>query len=434
MISFRLAPTVLLLAALVGVACYDPNQITAPDDIFLISASPSTIPANGFSTSRITVRVDSATNRELTFGFKSDGGTLSIPESQVRGPDANGEISVFLKSDTTPRTVLVTAEAKNGQTIVSSRSIAVTFESAAPDTVIRLSASPSRVEADGASSIQLRADTNAGLTDRTVTFTATNGSFQRGANPPDRDVEVPTSADGIAIIQLYAPTEVGAAVVTAAAGGFSASQTVTFLPLSVRLVVSSSRIESDGASSLQLRAETTPGSSRAVTFRTTLGTFDPSSSSPVRELPNRQSGADGVAVAQLYATGEVGTAIVTATAGGFSDSQPVTFSPAAPDFVTLRAAPTTVSRAQETNFLTLTASLSRAVGAVSPNTRVEFTAVNDASGESFGRFEEVTRSGANGQTTAKFIAGTTAPLGLATITARVVGTDVSSQVKITVTP
>jgi hypothetical protein len=334
----RLACAAVLVASIGSVACYDPNRLTAPDDVFSITASPATIPANGFSTSQITARVDPATRRDLKFSFsKSEGGTLSVPASQVRGPDANGEISVFLTSDTTPRTVLVTAEAKDGDTIVASRSVAVTFEAATPSSVIRLTVSSSQVEADAVSSVQLRAEVNPALTNRMVTFRTTSGSFEQGASPP------------------------------------------------------------------------------------------------VRELANRPTGADGVAIAQLYASGEVGTAVVTASAGGFSDSQTVTFTPAAPDFITLRATPLTVSRALETNSTTLTATLSRSVGTMTPNARVEFSAVNDESGTSFGRFEEVTRS-TDGQVTAKFVPGTAAPLGLATITARVPGTNVSAQVKITITP
>src|SRR5688572_22793082 len=115
------AAYVVILFAATGAACYDPNRITAPDDIFVISASPERIPANGFSTSQITVRVDPATSRKLTFSFTNTGGTLSVPSTQVRGPDANGEIVAFLTSDTAPKTVLVTSEAKEGTEIVASR-------------------------------------------------------------------------------------------------------------------------------------------------------------------------------------------------------------------------------------------------------------------------------------------------------------------------
>ena len=61
----------------------------------------------------------------------------------------------------------------------------------------------------------------------------------------------------------------------------------------------------------------------------------------------------------------------------------------------------------------------RAIGTVSRNTRVDFAIANDESGQSFGRFQSITRSDAAGTVTAQFVPGTAAPLGLATITAQV---------------
>ena len=100
-------------------------------------------------------------------------------------------------------------------------------------------------------------------------------------------------------------------------------------------------------------------------------------------------------------------------------SQTITFKPAAPDFISLSATPLQISRASENNRTDLTAVLTRAIGMVSSNTRVDFAIANDASGESFGRFQSITRSSAAGTVTAQFVPGTAAPLGLATITALV---------------
>jgi hypothetical protein len=58
--------------------------------------------------------------------------------------------------------------------------------------------------------------------------------------------------------------------------------------------------------------------------------------------------------------------------------------------------------------------------------------VNDATSQAFGRFQNVTRSNAAETVTAQFVPGTTAPLGLATITARVPGTNVSAHVKVNI--
>ena len=427
----RLAAVVLALAT---AGCYDPHRVVAPDDVLAIDATPATIPANGFSVSKITVRVATTTRRDLTFSFtKSDGGTLSVPASQTLGPDGGGEISVFLTSDTTSRTVLVTVDVKDGTTVVASRSVTVRFEAPAAASVIKLTATPAQVEADGTAPIELRAQINAGVTNRTVSFTTTNGTFSPNANPPVRDLpNRPTNADGVAVAQLYASGQAGTAVVTASAGGFSDSQTVVFTPLTLRLSLSSSRVDADGTSSIEVRAETPKGATRNVTFTTTNGSFEPGTTT--RSVPNRPTNVDGIAVAQLYAPNTIGSAIVTATSSGFSDSQTVTFAAAAPDFISLAASPLSVSRAVETNFTTLTATLSRIVGEPSLNTFVEFVVVSDVTGTAFGRFEEITRSNSDSKATARFVPGTTAPLGLATITARVPGTGVSAQVKITIAP
>jgi hypothetical protein len=316
-----LISVITCLAACAGSACYSPNKVIAPDDVLLLTASPETIAANGFSTSRITAKINPVANRVLVVAFSNAGGTLS--SNAARTPDANGEASVLLTSETVPKTATVTAEVKEGAVVLASRSIVVTFEPASADSVLRLIPSASEAQADGVSSVELRVEANPAGASRTVSFTTTDGSFVRGATPAQLTLNnVTTGADGVARVQLFAPV--------------------------------------------------TPG-----------------------------------------------TALVTATANGFSASETITFTPAAPDFITLSATPLQISRASENNSTTLTATLSRAIGTVSRNTRVDFAIVNDAGGQSFGRFQSITRSDANGVATAQFVPGTAAPLGLATITAQV---------------
>ena len=326
---------IALIASITG-GCYDPNEVAAPDEVLLLTATPETIPANGFATSRIIARISTSANRDLTISFSTSGGTLS--STAARGPDGNGEASVFLTSDSTPKTVSVTAEVKEGATLLVSRSVPVTFELAAPESVLRLTVSSSQLEADGVSSLELRAESNPAGPGRTVSFSTTDGSFVRGATPPALDKN------------------------------------------------------------------------------------------------NVATGADGVARAQLFAPIAAGTALVTATANGFSASQTISFVPARPDFITLTAEPL-ATRASEINSIALVAVLSRPVGAVSRNTRVEFEAVNDDSGQSFGRFQNVTRSNDMERATAQFVPGALAPVGLATITARVADNNaVLASIKVNIIP
>lgn len=333
---FRALGLASCLAVAATVSCYDPNTITAPDDIFLLTATPTTIAANGFSTAEIRAHVDPRTSRAFKVFFKSVGGTLSSGAADGRGPDSNGDATVFLTSEITPKAAVVTADVKEGETIVASRSVTVTFEAAAATSVIRLIALPSaQLDADGASSLELRAEVNPGLAVKTITFKTSDGSFERGKSVTELK-DVPTGADGVTRAQLYAPKSVGSALVSALAGGFSATQTITFAA-------------------------------------------------------------------------------------------------AVPDYVSLEASPLEQSRAMETNVITLTAHLSRAIGTVTLGTRVDFSIVNDASGTSFGRFQLVKRSDEDEAATAQFVPGTAAPLRLATITAKVFNTNLMASLKVNIT-
>lgn len=334
---FRQFMIAIGLTAAASAACYDPNSVVAPDDILLLTASPESIPANGFSTSRITARISTSSDRTITITFTNSGGQLS--STAALAADGNGEASVFLQSETTPKTVTVTAEAKNGGTVLASRSLTVRFDAASPDSLIRLSTSAAQVEADGLSSVVIRAEANPAITSRKVSFKTTDGSFAR-----------------------------------------------------------------EGTSA-------------------------------VKELNDIATGADGVAQVQLFAPRTLGTALVTATSGGFSASQTVPFVAALPDFVSLSASMLSVSNDSEMNSITLTTKLSRSRGLVTKNTLVEFLAVNDATGETVGRFENVTRSDDSETAKADFHPGTTALTGTATITARVAdNNNVLARIKITITP
>jgi len=326
---------VALSAALVGVlGCYDPKLVTAPDDILLLQATPSAIPADGFSRAEIVARVSPSTSPGVRVQLTTSGGALS--PTDPRAPDSNGEVSALLTSTATPQSVLVTAEVRDGLTVVASRTVTVRFDAASPNSVLRLVLSAPQIEADGASSIQVRAEVNPGLPNRAVTFKTTDGSFVRDAD--------------------------------------------------------------------------------------------------TKEVANLQTGSDGVARAQLYAPRTIGTALVTATASGFSAGSTVAFVLAPPDGITLSATPLEVSRALETNKITLLARLSRTVGRVTINSRVDFSIVNDVSGLSFGRFQDIRRSTDNELATAEFVPGASAPLGLATITARAPDGNVISQVRVNIIP
>ena len=319
-------------ALALAVGCSSLDDVLGPDEILLLTASPDSIPADGFSTSRIVATVNPRVDRALVFAFESTAGA-TIPATAL-SPDENGSATTFLKSGTTPGSVVVTVKIKRADIVEATRTVTVTLTPSPSGSVVKLFVSSPQIEADGVSSVQVRAEVNAAAPNRNVKLETSNGSFAPG-NTPTRVQDTTLSADGMVRALLYAPAEIGSAIVTASSNGFSASETVTF----------------------------------------------------VRALP---------------------------------------------DAISLGAAPLSL-QASETATSKITASVSRALGRVSPGARVDFSAVNDETGQGFGRFQAVIRTTASEQATADFVAGLGAPLGLATITARVADTTLSAQVKILIT-
>jgi hypothetical protein len=293
----------------------------------------------------------------------------------------------------------------------------------APDEVLTLTATPEAIAANGFSTSRIVAKINP-VANRvlTVTFSSAGGTLPSNATrTPDGNGEASVFLTSEAVPKtatVTAEVKEGAIVLV------SRTVTVTFEPATadsvLRLIVSANEVAADGVSSVQLRAESNPAAAtRTVSFVTTDGSFVRGATPAQLTQNNVAAAADGVALTQLFAPVTPGTALVTATANGFSASQTITFTPAAPDFISLSATPLQISRASENNRTDLSAVLTRAIGVVSRNTRVDFTVVNDVSGQPFGRFQSITRSDAAGIVTAQFVPGTTAPLGLATITAQV---------------
>jgi len=334
-LSTRVCRAALLALSAAAAACYNRNAVTAPDEILTLTASPSTIPADGFSTTRIEAIVSPHVDRAIAITFSAS--ISNAIASTAFSPDSNGRAVTFLKSTTTPQTVFVTASVKRGDNndTLASRTIPVVFDRVDSSSIVRLTLASRELPADGASSVQVRADVNAAAAVRSVKFETTNGSFAPNTTTRSQD-GVTTDANGVARILLYAPREIGSALVTVAGASFSASDTLSF----------------------------------------------------VRALP---------------------------------------------DFIGLRALPLSIQKS-ETQFTTVTATLTRTPGKVTEDTPVEFSIASDATRQAFGRFQNVKRSGENGDAAADFVAGENAPEGLATITASVPGTNLAASVKIMIQP
>src|SRR5262249_8612533 len=191
--------------------------VAAAPAAVLLSAFPAAINIGG--TAQVTATVldankNPAPNQTLTFSPPTRG-TLSATTGVT---DANGRLTV-----TYTGTVLgiETLQARTVNSITGSVSVLM---GAAPVTGITVPAAPDTLVADGVSTATIRATVSVAsgpLDGLVVAFKTTAGTLS--ANTATTDI------NGIAIVQLTAPTSLGTATVTAAIGGFSANATVKFV-------------------------------------------------------------------------------------------------------------------------------------------------------------------------------------------------------------
>ena len=234
------------------VACHDPDsyRLTSPSnpdgtpaasilDIAVAASSPTAIPADGGSRTRIEARIDpSATTRTIT--FSTSHGTLfgrgrqtseATPNLQIDA-DSAGVASVELQSATQPATATVTASVTIPNTTPArtlTRTTEVSFFVPALSDVITLSISPSSADADGASRVRLQATVSSAVAavNKTIVFTTVDGSFVIDTDSNDKREVVPLSGTQ-AGIDLTAPSTAGTVTVTASVSGYTAPGQITF--------------------------------------------------------------------------------------------------------------------------------------------------------------------------------------------------------------
>ena len=214
------APIILLLAfGLFSYGCYDPDKYDqTPEQVASIITvevtGPSSIPADGFTTTTLTARItpDNANNRTLL--VSTDRGTLvkgggKLAEGVLTvtaGPD--GSVAFDLKSatDTGVATVVVSA---NGQPLIGA-STTVTFDAANPDDTVRFISVPVEMPADGASqaTISVQLNTLIPASSRTAAFDSTMGTLLPASK------SVLADAAGVGRITLQSPLTIGSSRIT----------------------------------------------------------------------------------------------------------------------------------------------------------------------------------------------------------------------------
>ncbi|MCD6304738.1 MAG: hypothetical protein J7M32_00435 [Deltaproteobacteria bacterium] len=414
----------------------DSGAVAGQTGTITLEVSAVSMPADGSSSVVIKATVkDSAGNPvrhftevrfATTLGRFMNGGTVFTMQTQPpldeRGwpdldADPTGIAEAALIADTRPGSAKVTVTSNN-----VSQSVYITMTGGA--VAISLAADPLQIPADGLSASSITAtitDANGlPVTPGTaVTFSTSLGTFQNG----ETTCEVATSGSaGTATVSLMSATQSGSALVSAESNGVTQSVYVGFggAPVAIGVTAEPASIWADGQSSSVIQATltdalggpVTPGTQ--VTFITNLGRFaNGSATYTVCTLDTT-----GIVTASLMAGNTTGTACVTVTANGVSQSVYVSLveKGGTPFCMTLSADPDSIA-ADGYSSLKITAALADSLGnPVDPGTQVTFSTT-------LGKFSNnektytVTTPDLTGTVSVSLISGTTSGTALIRATA-----------------
>ncbi len=366
-------------------------QITTASAVH-VAASPTTVPADGQTSSTLTITVDDGSGApvngatvqvttnlgELQAGYDL-GTTVTVSTS------SSGQASVLLSSDSTG-TATVTAQVVLPDGSGPQGSTTVSFEAPVaepePSSVI-LAVSPSSVPADGqsAATITVTVKTSGGtvVPNTQVELTATLGELQAGS-ALGPTVTVTTGSNGEANAQWTSAdtgtgTVTGTVLLSSGASGPSGTATVSFVSPgtvgavhTLSLSASPTSVPADGQTPVTVTATAEDSSGNpvagvTVTFSTTIGAFSLESINGGSAVTAVTTNASGQAQVQLTSS-DSGTGVVEGTVGSV-ESKPldVTFTATVPNGsgIELSANPQDVV-ANGTSSATITATLTDLVG------------------------------------------------------------------------
>jgi len=384
------------------------------EQVYDLSVSSYSVPADGFSTSLITVtlkRLGTVDQRAVKFEtsagtFVASGQTLSRSVTLTSG--LSGVVVAELRSDS-PGTAYVRITALD-----TVEEFQVVFVALNQSDVFDVAVDRTSIPADGFSSTAITATLKrpgGTAQQRTFKFETSAGTLIATGQGSGRSVSVVADATGRATVDLQSDKTVGSARVRVTAYDLPFEFTVNFSsanPSNVVSVTTSGSAPADGMSTILVTATVAsnlPAGRRLVTFRTTLGTVTPAAIE-----------ADGSNTARATLTSTtVGEARVTATVDGVTAETSAQFAPSYPDRVFVAPDASTLQTGGSTN---IRVTLVRTIGSVSSPLVVTYSATTNA-GVSIGTFSRVTLA-SGGSSTATFNVGT-APIGPVTITATVEG-------------
>jgi hypothetical protein len=300
---------------------------------FTLAADPAAIPADGISTSRITVRItsDDPDPSRLTVAFSTDAGTLVGGTTNAQGEHEVGadagtrtaevQLRSSLAANTTARVTARLVAAGVAKTV------AVRFEPADASSVIRFVAPPARGQADGESSLPLVVEVAPSFAIGTqIRFTTTRGLFL-----PEALTEVMRAVDGAhrVTVELQSPDTPATALVTASTpAGVPASARIVFdpaLPDFIQVSTPAQTVAAGGTIAVTATLLRDPGRGTVsaglpVTFAATVGGF--ANQTAVLDQEPRTATADYLPGAAAAGT-EV-TITVRASGGGATGSTVLT--------------------------------------------------------------------------------------------------------------
>lgn len=365
------------------------NDGTSDVGTITLTANPSTISANGFSSTSITAELKDSSGNPVTTGtsikFTTNAGKFSNNSKEITVTvDSSGKIIVPLISDTIPGYAMVTASSGG-----ATQSTLVTFEGAEqPSTTayIELTAEPDKIPADGRSSLIITAtlyDSTGKVMPRgtQATFTTvSSGAFLNGST----EYTVSTADDsGKLFVSLISSTVPGSTDIICKSNNVTQSTTVYFTgddtgigsTTSIELSASPTTIPADGASSstITVTLKDSTGSpvvqGTSATLTTTLGTLSKSTVTTVDDT--------GVISLALTSGEEAGTARVVCTSNGITQAITVIFTGSTSDSKTPTQLALSLSqisvKTDNSDSTTITATVLDEDFAVIPGIPVSFT-------------------------------------------------------------
>ncbi|MBN1872648.1 MAG: VWA domain-containing protein [Anaerolineae bacterium] len=370
-----------------------------------LTAVPATLPADAHATVLLTAVITDAYNHPIAdktpVTFTSSLGTISTPVKFTH----NGTATAALIAGFDIGPAIITAT-----TGFITHTTRVTFTLPAPYS-LQLHAAPRVVHANGMAI--LTATVNDAYSQplhyaRIVTFATSLGNI------------IPLTCStihGIATTTLTTDLETGTAN-TASTAALTVNSSVVFIPLpphKLTLTARPSHLPADAHATATLTATLTDVYNRPIqtstyiTFTTSLGTI----------TPFTQFLQQGIATATLIPSSKTGTAHVTASANGLTDTIPVLFTPSPPKYIRLYVVPKAIPADGNATALLIASVTDAHLQLLNYDVPITFT-------PSSGTVLPPTRITHNSAATSTFIAGH--KIGTVFITATVADTSISTPI------